>query len=98
MTVTLVDAIRAVDERKEAAFGEEDLTGGVTLDEVMRLAVGFDLEPEEVQQTAMAALLVFAQDVASGNDPAAAVKGTFINGLLAGLLLADMRSREAVES
>jgi hypothetical protein len=92
--VKMADAIRALDARKESVFGGEFSTN---LGEVRarQMFIGTDVDVVEAMAWAKAAACVFAIPLCDGEiDPVTALKGSWLDGLLTGLVFADLRSRE----
>lgn len=96
MTVSVLEAFLAYEERKDAAFGADGAT--VSVDQAALLTVGLDLDADEVEKVAMlvAANLVTALTTGDCPNVALAIKSAMYEGLVTGLLLADMRQREGV--
>lgn len=94
MTVTLRDAMDAYAERKQAAFGA-DVVVITTRDASRVLLVGTGIDADEFDEvsqtvTRNALFLVAFHDV----PPAGALEMLWREGVLAGILLAQLQARE----
>jgi hypothetical protein len=91
--ITLVDATQALDARKTSAIGDQDRVVGA---EVMaRVAAGLDLDITELHALATRWAIVALNGALSGTtDIVRALAGGWADGVVTGLLLAEMRSRE----
>jgi hypothetical protein len=94
MTVSVVEALGVYEARKEAAFGGDGATVDVDVSAV--LTVGLDLDTQDVERCAMAVARQIMTDVLDGTcaSPALAVKSAWYEGLVTGLILAEMRQRD----
>lgn len=96
MTISLLDAVAAVD-RRLYAVDEDPIGARVAGNQIGLIATGFDLDAKEVQTaTAMAAIGMVRALTAGSGDVYSVARGVFFNGILTGLILAEIRQREAV--
>jgi hypothetical protein len=97
MTVTLLEAAVAFNERKRVLFGDT-LGGQADEDAVRRLSVGFDLDFTELWAMARRHAFVGLSGVGLGiGDPVQACTGLWMDGLLTGMMLAELRARATAE-
>lgn len=93
---TLLDAMKALDERKGAVFGTDSDGKHITIDEARLLLLGFDLDPEELRACAHIAGESMAEAIMAGECGAGtALIAGWIDGVETGLMLAELR-RQAV--
>lgn len=99
MNATLRDAIRVLDERKHALYGEDNANANCTVDQMRCLLVGLDLDGRELSEHAEEVMTLFISAVAAGvTDVDAAFRGCWPDGVMTGLLLAHLREREEARS
>lgn len=90
MTVTLKDAVEALHAR-ESALGPQRV---IRLADAPRLFIGLDVQVGDLFEVAEDIAVDAIVLVAFGVDVQVVVQSTFVTGLAAGLLWADMRARE----
>ena len=94
MTVSLLDAVRALDERKTAAWGAET---SAVLDRrqagVMLLGTDMDFD-EAWGVSRLATITILTELFAARVGIARCVQGGWFDGLLTGLMLAELRAQE----
>jgi len=93
VTVTLRDAVNALDERKVAAFDPDEVHAPIG--KAALLAVGLDIDIDELHTVGgeIGGILIgglLAEELAFRKIPSSA----WIDGVLTGLLLAQLRERE----
>jgi hypothetical protein len=86
---TLLSAVEALDQRKLAASDDGQSVDPARL---ALIAVGFGLDPTEMQVISRAAAEAYEEQM---RDPRRTIRTAWLDGLFAGLLLAEMREREA---
>ncbi|HET6867717.1 MAG TPA: hypothetical protein VFH80_17495 [Solirubrobacteraceae bacterium] len=97
MSVTLEDAIRALDARKDALRGDSD--PHLTAFEMRGLLVGLDLDALELSEGSQLVMETFLTALLTGaTDVDAAFRGCWSDGVMTGLLLAHLREREEARS
>lgn len=96
MTVTLLDAMTAVDARQDALI-DDPVGGTINGSQAQLLIVGFDLNAQELDRAMLAAAAGCIVLINTGkSDTVAAIRGTWLNGLVTGLMLAQMRLPEVL--
>ena len=92
-----MDVILALDERKTAAYGDGD--ANLTADQMRRLLVGLDLDAQELSDATERVMRTFLSALLTRQtDLVAALRGAWSDGVMTGLLLAQMREREATKA
>lgn len=95
--ITILDAVEAFDKRKLALLGG-DAPALVQRDGVGLLTVGLDVDPEEMERIGTNyAIWTIYQVGERDHEPVAAIAGTWADGFVTGLLLADLRAKEAAQ-
>lgn len=94
MKVKIRDAVVAVDARKRAA-GLGSAAAGETapLADVDLILVGLDLDNDELRDMATLCADQALEHIIAGRPPAAIAGGLWADGLMTGLMLAEMRAR-----
>lgn len=91
--ITLSDAVDAMDERKVAVYGDGD--GLVYEGQQRRLMVGLDLDFDELHNIASLGASIWLTGLLTGAcDIGEALRGLWADGVMTGLLLAEMRKKE----
>lgn len=89
------DAILALDDRKHAVYGRTDGLLDETL--MRRLLLGFDVDVDELYAAMGVAARVFLAGMLAGKvTRAQALASAWCDGLITGLMLAELRGRERV--
>lgn len=87
------DAVAALDARKTALYG--GASPKVEVDGLRGLMVGLDLSVDELGEMSDLVLSASLRGVLAGRtDVCAALRGTWVDGLLTGMLLCELRARE----
>lgn len=94
---TLTDAIKALDQRKTAAYGPNDAMVGE--DVLRRILVGLDVDVDDLVMAMTLTTRTFLTAVVCREIPLdMALSSSWGDGFLTGLLLAELRAREGARS
>lgn len=96
--ITILDAVEAFDARKRSHLGGKPVAlvppAGLAL-----LTVGLDVDPAEVEQVGTNyAIWTIYQVGEQDHEPISAIAGVWADGLITGLLLAELRAQDAQEA
>lgn len=93
MTVWLIQALEAIDARKDAGGIGADVAD---FDDAPGLMLGFDLDRRELGFVADEVARQALGHIVGGHGALQIVRGVFADGVLAGLMLAQLRREEEV--